>query len=237
MKKLIILSTLFLLMLNFHVSADGITVNTPKAGGKIYKGSNGFVISWSVSGNITQKVKIRVYTKAGNKVQSLTDQVDITPGKFFWEQILIDKLGIGEYFVRVKTINNSHYGDSGIFKITNKLNFPITKPKISAKDVSTIVSNIVIEEPVSGSIHIVGSPITIRWNNDFGNYEFIDIFIYKIGGNPITGTCVKNTGLFYWTPESLYNNKPLYIIIKTEDKKFLGKTGNFTLTLPASEIK
>lgn len=240
MKKLIIFAAIILVVVAAHATV-GIHVDKPVSGQTIYKvNTTGYMIKWTVSGNITKNVKIRLMNKTGTaKIYDITNSTPIAAGQFQWTKNKINNTNIGDYVIRVKTIDNLHSDDSDIFHIKKKQGLTIRNPKIYKKpviNVSHLKRYIKVTSPTSGA-YKVNEPLTINWDKNFGNYEFVWVYVYYTHNSnnvAIIGTNKKNTGATLWTPQSNYNGYNIYVEIKTSDNKFYGKSGTFTLSNPVA---
>lgn len=240
MKKLILFTIVIMMTLTAY-GTTGIQVQKPGTGHIIYPGSaNGYMIKWLVTGNIHQFVKIRLYDKTGNtQIYKITDKTPSKDGQYLWPKNMLNNTNYGEYVIRVRTIDNLHSDDSGIFHIKKKQGLTIINPKISKKpviNVSNLKEYIKVTSPTSGA-YKVNEPLTINWDKNFGNYEFVWVYVYYTHNSnnvAIKGTNLKNTGATFWTPQSNYNGYDIYVEIKTSDNKFYGRSGKFTLSNPVA---
>lgn len=243
MKKIIVFFVVFVMVLMTYATPK-IQINKPVAGVTIYKNYNNYQIRWTSTEPMYNRVKIRLYNKAlTERIDVIADGIPLTDndntniGTFVWTKAKISLIDPGEYRIRVKTMDDRVFCDSDVFRIKEKLNVGISDPIVFKKPVGIFFGKIVVEEPLSNSIHKVGKSISIKWNKSFGNYEFVHIDIYHIDGVKVKGYTCSNTGISSWTPTSLYNNKPFYLEIKSQDNKFSGKIGNFSLILPLKQRK
>ncbi|MCK5004489.1 MAG: hypothetical protein KAS21_05345 [Candidatus Aminicenantes bacterium] len=249
MKKSITFVTVFLMVIAIP-AATGIHVDKPGNGFTIYHGgNNGYMIKWTVSGEIGPKVKIRLFNKTGTiKIYNITDSTNTitsgTTGQFLWKQNLINNTDIGEYVILVKTKDNNYYDESGVFHVKKKnLSLIAVNPKLSKKPVigyAIKFTKIIISKPVNNATYQIYKPIEIRWDKNFGDYEWVWIYVYYIGNsNPVAiiGTNMKNTGVSSWTPSSIYNTFDIFVEIKTSDGKYSGKSGMFKISEPAVEAQ
>ena len=111
----------------------------------------------------------------------------------------------------------------------------IKKLKIKKIPIHSLLYKIVVHQPAPGSLYQINKPISIEWDKNFGNYEFAHITVYNFNGIKIKGFTCSNTGISSWEPDSIYNSQSLYIEINSQDNKFSGKSGNFTI-LELSQI-
>jgi len=245
MKKLV--TFIIMIMMVIAVQAAGIHVDKPGAGHFVYHGgTTGYMIKWTATGQVNAKVKIRLYDKTGTtKIYGISDSTNTitsgTTGQFLWKQNMIDNTNYGDYVIRVKTLNNAHWDDSGIFHVKKKMGIIKAVPKLSMKPIGNyqiIKQKITVLNPVKNGSYEVNKPISIVWDKNFGNYELVWVHIYYIGSTnkvAIRGTSVYNTGVSSWTPTNIYNNYNIFVEVKTSDNKFSGKSGSFIITLPPVE--
>ncbi len=237
MKKLFIILVSILMTITMYATV-GIHVFNPAGGQTLYKGfTSDYMIKWTVSGDITKPVKIRLMDKKGEvKIYGITDSTSIASGQFLWRKDMINNTDIGDYVIRVKTIDNKYYDDSDVFHIRKKPVASLIRPKFTNKPIETIgiiTQKINISEPVGNTSYLVGKPINIRWDKNFGNYTYVSLYFISINSPTshvaIRGTSIKNTGVSSWTPQSNFNGSNIYVKIFTSDNKFFGKSGEFKL--------
>jgi 5-hydroxyisourate hydrolase-like protein (transthyretin family) len=94
---------------------SSITVNSPHAGHRFCK-EDSFVISWTKSGSQNANVKIRLYDTTGTtKILDITNSTANDGNYGPW--MIPGSIASGNYVVRVKTLDNVVFDDSGIFNI------------------------------------------------------------------------------------------------------------------------
>ncbi len=246
MKKLILFTIVIMMTLTAY-GTTGIQVQKPGAGHIIYHGStNDYMIKWIVTGNIHEFVKIRLYDKTGNtQIYKITDKTPSKNGQFPWCKSLINNTNYGEYVIRVRTIDNLHSDDSGVFHVKKKQNLVINTPKISKAPVikaSDLKGIIKVTSPVENHSYEINKPMFITWDKNIGNYTRVNIYLCSETDNSGKKlfTLTANDGQVQWTPpeNSLTwpGNKP-YIKIFTDDNLFSGESGLFNIVPPAQPKK
>ncbi len=117
MKK-IFFGVVIIALITVSISSQSILIKSPKGGSKWVPG-NSMPIVWTANGNMDKYVKISVYTSPGGKqVLKIVAQTE-NDGNFNWN-IPGDFYG-GDYFIRVKTLNNKVWKDSGKVFIGNEV--------------------------------------------------------------------------------------------------------------------
>ena len=97
------------------IYAQSIKINSPAAGVTWLKAQENSIL-WSTFGRMNAKVKIRLYDAAGKKILNISNSTDndckyAVPAGFF------NAVPAGKYRIRIKTLDNKVYHDSGIFNI------------------------------------------------------------------------------------------------------------------------
>ena len=237
MKKICVI-VFFIFLGTQLIPAQTLTVHSPAAGVTWYKGETK-TISWTKSGCPDPNIRINIFRNfidPANFVEQLTctgcsSKSWTIPGSYT----------SGNYQIRVKTDDNACVGDSVLFKIGEKLSalpvsFEITE-KLSALTMSVVTQkqlqqsdfvpgNIQVTKPAAGSAHPVGVPIIVKWNPNFDNYGSVNIAVCNSDNITIAGYSAPNSGTYSWTPQSLYNNKNLYVVIMG-GVLYRGISGNF----------
>ncbi len=124
MKKLIKVICVMIIITGISYSQT-INISSPKGSDIWYKGKTND-IKWTISGNMNNFVKIRLFTKDGRqKLLAITDK---TPnnGSFPWT--IPFTFASDEYIVRVKTIDNNVFADSNKFRISEESAPPPASP-------------------------------------------------------------------------------------------------------------
>ena len=194
---------IFLLILLFTVAmsyAASIIVNSPHSGLTWYKGKT-YTITWTKSGSMDSKVKIRLY-QGNTKVFGITDNTD-NDGSFEWT--VPTTLKNGAYRIRVKTIDNGVFDDSG--------NFTISTPPI-------ISSSINIISPATGASWVVGQKYHIKWTVNGSMNSYVKIRLYK-DNIKVLGITNKtsNKGDYEWVIPTSLPKGSYYIRVKTINNK------------------
>ncbi len=211
----IIIFTISLIMLN----AQSISVTAPRTGNSWDHGETK-TISWIKTGTMHGLVKIRLYNEAGVKVFDIVDSTD-NDGNYSWT--VPETIGAGNYMLRVKTIDNRVFGDSGFFGIN-----PVF--------VST--GNISVLTPDSSTVlHTSTVAQNINWTNTGDNHENVSILIFTEGSGSSGTYLISNTpndGNFNWTtPGSLAPGR-YYIRVVTLDAAVWGDSEVFVMAEPPS---
>ncbi len=103
---------------NFTIADDvRIIVNKPYWGDKWLFGET-HKIKWTTKGTMNPNVKIRLY-RNGNKILSITDSTP-NSGEYEWK-IPSNLTQASDYKIRVKTIDNKVFGESGPFTIESSI--------------------------------------------------------------------------------------------------------------------
>ncbi len=199
--------TIILFLFGFGFSfAQTVTVTSPQSGQVWYKGQT-YTITWTKSGTMNSKVKIRLYQGA-TKVLSITDSTE-NDGSFIWT--IPTNLTAGDYFIRVKTIDNLVYGNSGAFRIA---------------DVNTYIS---IMKPYWGDQWYYGKKYNIQWNKGGTMASNVKIGLFR-NNNKILDitTSTPNDGVYEWTiPSNLEQAGDYKIKVTTVDNTVSGESGVF----------
>jgi len=135
MKRLITFSIVLLMTVCFLSAQIEYDVKKPDATSQWVRGSTKF-IKWDKKGDTYPNVKIRLYSFPGNvKVLGITDST-ANSESFDWKIPI--GIALGKYFVRVKTLNNANFGDSGVFEISKMTAVP-GNPTLEVKKKFTAV--------------------------------------------------------------------------------------------------
>lgn len=145
MKKAVCLMVLFGI-LTLALSGQTIIVTSPAAGNTWCVGGT-YTITWTKSGNMDARVLIRL--KNGNSVLLTISSDTANSGTFPWT--IPAQVAPGQYYVRVKTLNNAVTGDSETFSIAPAL--PPPPP-----------SSLTVTAPNGGEKWAVHSAQVIKWN-------------------------------------------------------------------------
>ena len=213
MKKFTTFVTVILMVIASH-AATGIHVDKPGAGFYIYHGgSNGYMIKWTTTGQMNSKVKIRLYNNSGTtKIYGISDSTNTitsgTTGQFLWKQNMIDNTNYGDYVIRVKTIDNAHWDDSGVFHVKKgKLKKSIALFGTKANTIVSLWEGLIkVTSPVKNSAYPTGDAMAIIWDKNFGNYPYVNISLYRENNSlsAILFGALGNSGWVDWSPPGIY---------------------------------
>jgi|GEM_PF-3218813 len=143
------------LMFGGFVAAQTITVTRPQTG-EILDAGHGYVITWTKSGQMDQKVKIKL--RQGNS--NVLDITDSTPntGSFSWQ--MPGNISPGSYTIRVRTLDNAVTGDSGTFTIRSLRQVNISpvreRPSLLLKSPKLAISNFEFQPNAEGFVITFG---------------------------------------------------------------------------------
>ncbi len=201
----------FLLMLVLIVTigmlfAGTIRVTKPASGETLVKWSP-YTIQWTKSGAQDASVKIRLYNPAGTtKILDITNST-ANDGRFSWP--VPNSVANGNYIIRVKTIDNKVFDDSGVFTI---------------KNISKTASSIIISRPNLSNVWYKGNKVnTITWSKKGPMNGSVKIRLYDQSGQSkildITSSTPNDGDFGPWSiPKHISDSK--YIIrVKTLDNK------------------
>lgn len=239
MKKLISLMSLLFVLAGI-VSSQSIGITFPKAGKTLYKGYK-YKITWNNGGCSSANVKINIFKDSITQANFVLQLTGPSNGSKSWN--IPSDFPNGNYILRVKTdpAETGCIGDSEVFFVKKKPLLGIVEPKnLKRTDlkISPMKKFIQITSPVSTISYQVHESVPINWNKNFGDYEWVWVYVYYIGNsNPVAikGTLIKNTGASSWSPTSDYNKNDIYVEIKTSDNIYSGKSGKFKLYYAAVE--
>jgi hypothetical protein len=132
-----------------------ITLTKPQAG-EILDVGHGYLITWTKSGQMDQKVKIKL--RQGNT--NILDITDSTPntGSFGWQ--MPGDISPGAYTIRVRTLDNAVTGDSGTFTIRSVRQVAIApkmdRPPLLLKFPKLAISNFEVNPNAEGFVITFG---------------------------------------------------------------------------------
>jgi hypothetical protein len=162
-----------------------ITVLTPGEGDDWPVGSS-HTISWTVTGSMNDTVKIRLM-QGDVKILGISDST-ANDGQFSWT--VPSTITPGNYYIRVKTIDNIVEGNGEIFNISE-----LTEPYIR------------ISSPNGGENWFLGSPYSVTWDSHL--VEDIEIKVLMNDLPQGTIYCGANTGEFEWFIDQYLNGDPV----------------------------
>jgi uncharacterized protein YkwD len=238
---------LFVLVLNVfvfgYISGQTITVKNPHGGDTWLRGIS-YTITWTKSGKMNAKVKIRLYNSNGTvKILGITNNTP-NDGSFGpWN--LPVSVPDGDYLVRIKTIDNKIFDDGEIFKIRartknvavmQKINPWVLQPKLEVARIM-VKPQIGVATPVAGEIVNPAKTYKIIWRSTGVMLNWVNIqavfvaknYLYSIVKNTTNdGEFLWNLGKSSWTPGQ-YKLK-----IATTDNNVVGYSGVFTIPSKSS---
>ncbi len=103
------------------LSAGVINVTSPTAGSSwwINDPTGPIIIQWHETPKDHSNVKIRLYDTSGiTKIANISDDT-LNDGLFSW--VIPANISPGQYIIRVKTLDNQEFAESGIFTIANTI--------------------------------------------------------------------------------------------------------------------
>lgn len=182
MKK--ILSVFILIVfLSISIQAAGIKVLSPKESDKWLMGG-GKDITWATLSGVTEKVKIRLFIQAGNKVLNIENSID-NSGKYKWTIPM--SLNAGKYYLRVKTVDDRYWGDSEIFSIdklqTASINMNVEKVLIPEKPPLDLKKKYLPDFHIYEMKVSADNKLLILYENLGATYSGMMEMKYKIKGN------------------------------------------------------
>jgi hypothetical protein len=190
-----------------------ITVTNPGSG-VIWRHGEARQITWAKQGTMHDRVKIRLM-QGSTKILGISDDT-ANDGQFSWT--IPTSISTGNYYIRVKTIDNLVEGNGPSF---------------------TIVSNAKVSYPINGTVFYKNESNPIMWNPaEFPGHIRIWLFKgnqqYKSG---VIDGVIDNDGHYAWTIDTLYlygediepgTNYKLLVISTTDTTKW-GFSGTFSI--------
>jgi hypothetical protein len=190
-----------------------ITVTNPSSG-VIWRHGEARQITWAKQGTMHDWVKIRLM-QGSTKILGISDDT-ANDGQFSWT--IPTSISTGNYYIRVKTIDNLVEGNGPSF---------------------TIVSNAKVSYPINGTVFYKNESNPIMWNPaEFPGHIRIWLFKgnqqYKSG---VIDGVIDNDGHYAWTIDTLYlygediepgTNYKLLVISTTDTTKW-GFSGTFSI--------
>ena len=208
----ILLCLAMFLMAGGAAMAQSITVTSPAAGNTWYVGTT-HNITWSKVGSMDANVKITLYNSTGTT--KIADITDSTPNDGSFEGWTVPASGLGDCVVRVKTLDNAVFDDSGVFHIAN-----------------APAASIVVTFPASGAELCRGLTYNIVWTKTGTMHASVKITLYDGTGTTkqldITDT-TANDGSYPW---AVPDDAPLagthVVRVKTLDNAVSDDSAQFT---------
>ncbi len=213
MKKRLFLILLIAVFITAFAYSQKITITNPHSGSKWYKGQT-YTITWTKSGVMDAKVKIRLY-QGGSKVLGITDKTD-NDGSFTWK--VPDNLPDGNYVIRVRTVDNNVFDDSDMFVITGE-------------------ASITVKEPGARAQWVAGKTYTIKWEKKGKMNPYVKIRLYRGNEKVLNITdSTPNNGHYDWKiPTNLQTCLWCYNIrVRTVDNHVFDDSYAFGIS-PASD--
>jgi hypothetical protein len=222
---------LLLLFAAHELAADQLTVLAP-AGGTFTSGTN-MEIRWTyqfmewlptTAGLKQMNIRIREYSQqqGGAVIGSYVDvaTVDVTAEHYTWKVAAYVSHHDGFLLELSMKEHGSISAQSQPFQIA--LN---TKPKISPDAFKHLIA---VTSPAAGQSCKIGSTVTIAWDKSHvGGYGTVMLLIcwpnHTAAGGPFPA---PNTGSYQWKIAETAENT-LCVEVYTQDKKYLGYSGNF----------
>ncbi len=198
-RKFTMIFILFLFLAGIALS-QSITVTSPHSGNIWYRGSS-YTITWTHTGNMNEYVKIRLY-QGDKKILEIVNSTS-NNGSYRWR--VPESLQEGEYYVRVKTVDNAVYDDGEIFKIM--------------ENSSQSPSYIKLITPRDGEVWKLNSKEEISWES---HYMSPDISVYL--EDELTHTQRRLVTF----PNSEGKNSFKFLIKRTMDNQLI-KPGDYRL--------
>jgi hypothetical protein len=183
MKKLSFLIFLIYIFWSSISYSQTIRITNPRSGSIWYKG-NTYTITWTATGSMNVKVKIRLY-QGDTKILGITDST-ANNGSYAWT--IPTSLVPGNYYIRVKTIDNKVFDDSDVFTITNSIDkiktitviYPNGGERIAAPGTLNVrwkSTNDVKKVKIIGLFY---QPKTMKWEKQQLAETIADVGLYKI---------------------------------------------------------
>jgi len=218
MKNKIVMFLLIAVFITSMSFGASIFITNPHSGHIWYKGHT-YTITWTKSGSMNAKVKIRLMQN-GTKILGITDSTN-NNGSYKWT--VPSSIPDGKYVVRVKTIDNAVYDDGDVFTIATALSYRAMS----------------VTNPRAGQTWYKGKTYTITWGGGDVMTSYAKIRLYQ--GNTkildITDSTSYINGSYKWTiPSSIPDGK--YVVrVRTIDTGDYDNSDAFTIaTAPTRSI-
>ena len=220
MKKINTFFYIFLLA-GFFISAQVLTVGSPRPGDEWTKGSR-YTITWSSQGCPDLTVKINIFRNAIDQANFVEQLTGPNNGRMVWT--IPQSYTTGNYILRVKTADNVCIGDSGLFSIL--------APDVPAGGIRII-------QPTSMWSYNAGGNMTVKWTcagqsfpvsivlrSADNSYELAVKESHPCSGSPLT----------WKIPDSLATGKYHVEISQHLPGNLSASSGNFTINAKTSVI-
>ncbi len=217
MKKLFLL--LLVMVISYGMAfSQNITVTKPAAGETVAKGSQ-YTIMWAKSGSMDANVKIRLYNSAGTtKIKNIVNSIP-NNGSYTMPANMLNDVPVGNYLIRVRTLDNAVFDDGGVFTIAVAPSggiIIVTNPNSTTKWNKGIGYPIIWTK--QGAMH---SKVKIRLYNSAGTTKIKDIVNetnndgnYSIPSNFLNDVPVGNYKVRAKTIDNLVSDDSSVFIIK-----------------------
>ena len=175
MKKLLFL--LFISTVLFgYINAKSITIQIPD--GSPWEIGKQYQVKWTIDGDMHESVKLRLFDNTGNIKKHIITESTPNSGSYFWT--VPESVPAGQYFLRVKTVDNDVYGDSAVFSIKEGSLEPSSTSvqKSDGDKIGKILEEIKIVSPVRSSKWEEGGSYNIQWKNEFVKNRSVKIILY-----------------------------------------------------------
>lgn len=175
-------SALFFLPVLFFAAgfsaAQSITVTSPAAGDSWALGTSRDIL-WTIRGTMDDEVKILLF-QSGTRIMEIADRVP-NSGRFTW--LIPNTVAPGSYNVRVRTIDNAEFDNSGEFRIAIPAQ-PAPQPPVQ--------SLVAIVKPNGSESIPIGRSFRVQWNAPAGGAadRTVDLLLCR-DGRPV-GVVAEN---------------------------------------------
>ncbi len=216
MKKLFLLIAIISFSFSM-IFSQSITVTSPHSGDTWYKG-NPYTISWTKTGMMDSRVKIRLFNSTGStKIMDITNNT--ANDNRFGPWTLPESVPEGRYIIRVKTVDNAIHDDSDIFSVSGP-----GEP-----------SSIVITNPMETGSYSQRGDLNVEWSssNISGNVR-VEMVEYEGSHNYIirSSTPFNSSPVTHSIPETTAPGTYRIKISQGTLEAFSGRFGIFPYTPP-----
>ncbi len=195
----------------YSLGSSALSLTAPTAASSWSLGSSQ-TISWTKSGSMNEYVKLRLYNSTGTTVMAVIADNVANSGTYTWT--IPAGLAVGNYLVRVKTVDNLVYDDSPVFAITQ------AGPTIT------------VTAPATGTTWNKGATRTIGWTKSGTMNAYVKLRLYNSAGTAVAAVIadnVANSGTYSWTvPAGLAVGNYL-VRVKTVDNQVYDDSTVFTI--------
>lgn len=211
-------SSLFSIGVDF-VSTGRIEVVTPNSSTSFYTTRVTTAISWNDYGELHENVSITVFSEGTSSRGTTIIESTPNDGEFSWNSPA-STIGVGRYYIRVKTLDGAVWGDSDIFEI-----LPTTPPLVQ----------IDVTGPDTDANWNVGSPRMIYWRVRGEMDDRVKIELYNHTGLVLIRTLFANTEndeSEHWIVPGDHDAGRFVMKVTTIDNEETGTSGIFNITRP-----